>query len=141
MKSTWLYRIAAVLFILFALGHTFGFLQFRPDTPEGVAVHDAMNNVHFKIGNADFTYAKFYIGFGLSVTAYMLFSAFLAWYLSGLAGKHPKAVGSLGWGFFAVQLACLILSCIYFFAVPIIFSSLATICLGWAASQVKRARA
>src|SRR5262245_49527840 len=121
MKATWLYRTAAVVFILFALGHTFGFLNFRPDTTEGVAVYNAMNSVHFKIGNGDFTYAKFYVGFGLSVTAYMLFSAFLAWHLGGLAGKHPEAVGFLGWGFFVVQLACLVLSCIYFFTVPIIF--------------------
>ena len=28
MKATWLYRAAAVVFVLFALGHTLGFLEF-----------------------------------------------------------------------------------------------------------------
>ncbi len=137
MKSTWLYRTAAVLFILFALGHTFGFLHFRPATPEGVAVHDAMNNVHFQIKSGDFTYGKFYTGFGLFVTAYLLFSAFLAWHLGDVVAKHPQAVGALGWGFFAVQVACLALSWIYFFAGPVAFSGLTTACLGWAAWQLQ----
>src|SRR5260370_1038563 len=48
MKATLLYRIASVLFILFAAGHTFGFLSFKPASPEGLAVRDAMNNVHFQ---------------------------------------------------------------------------------------------
>jgi hypothetical protein len=38
MNATLLYRIAAGLFILFAIGHTSGFLSFRPSTGEGLAV-------------------------------------------------------------------------------------------------------
>lgn len=38
MRSIWLYRTAAVLFVPFAAGHTFGFLSFRPPDAAGLAV-------------------------------------------------------------------------------------------------------
>ena len=47
MNATILYRIAAVLLILFAVGHTLGFLSFKPASAEGQAVRDAMNSVRF----------------------------------------------------------------------------------------------
>src|SRR6266700_894466 len=103
MKATWLYRIAAVLLVLFALGHTFGFLHFKPPTAEGVAVHNAMNNVTFQVRGETLSYGGFYVGFGLFVTAYLLFAAFLAWHLGGLAARDPAAIGALGLAFFAVQ--------------------------------------
>jgi len=43
MKAVTLYRIASVLLVLFAAGHTFGFLKFKPSSAEGLAVRDAMN--------------------------------------------------------------------------------------------------
>jgi len=132
-KATLLYRIASVLFLLFAAGHTFGFLHFRPPTAEGRAVREAMFNVHFQFGKSTFTYGGFYNGFGLFVTVYVLFSAFLAWYLGGLVRTNPQAIGALGWAFFAVALATLVLSWIYFPVVPAIFSFVLAICLGWAA--------
>ncbi len=68
MRPALLYRIASVLFVLFALGHTFGFLSFKPPSAEGLAVRDAMNNVHFQIGGANLSYGSFYTGFGLYVS-------------------------------------------------------------------------
>jgi len=93
MKATLLYRIASVLFVLFAAGHTFGFLSFKPPTAEGLAVRDAMNNVHF---GANLSYGGFFVGFGLYVSLYLLFSACVAWHLGGLAGRLPQAIGALG---------------------------------------------
>jgi CRISPR/Cas system endoribonuclease Cas6 (RAMP superfamily) len=138
MKATLLYRIASVSFVLFAAGHTFGFLNFKPPTPEGLAVRDAMNNVHF---GPNLSYGAFYVGFGLYVTVYLLFSAFLAWHLARLAGRLPQAIGALGWAFFAVQLASLALSCVYFAAPPAVLSALVAACLGWAMWQVRGAEA
>lgn len=94
MKATWLYRIAAILLLLFAAGHTIGFLKFVPPTPEGQAVLDAMNNVHLQPGAA-YTYGGFYRGFGLFATVYFLFAAFVAWHLGELARKLPTAAGGL----------------------------------------------
>ena len=133
MNATLLYRIAAVLLLLFAAGHTLGFLGFKPPSPEGLAVRDAMNNVVFQFKGSGYTYGNFYRGFGLTVTAYLLFSAYLAWHLGTLAASQPQAIGILGWAFAAVQLACLVLSVMYFFPVPALFSGAVVLCLAWAA--------
>ena len=133
MSATSLYRVAAVLLLLFAAGHTFGFLSFKPPTSEGLAVHDAMESVRFNFKGSSYSYAGFYKGFGLTITAYLLFSAFLAWHLGGLATTSPQNIGALAWAFAAVQLVCLVLSLLYFFLVPALFSGVVVIALGWAA--------
>jgi hypothetical protein len=140
MKPTLLYRIASVLLIFFAAGHTVGFLKFKPPSPESVAVWNTMNDVHFLVGKAEYSYGGFYQGFGLFATIYLLFAAYLAWFLGGLARKNPQAIGSLGWAFFALQVASIALSAIYFFPLPIVLSVLVTICVGWAAWRVQGAR-
>jgi hypothetical protein len=133
MSALLLYRVAAGLFVLFAAGHTLGFLKFKPPTAEGVAVREAMSRVVFPVGAREFTYAGFYRGFGLFVSAYLVFSAFLAWHLGGLARDNPQAIGALGWAFFAVELASLALSAVYFFPVTAVFSGVLALCLGGAA--------
>ena len=133
MSATLLYRIAAVLLLLFAAGHTVGFLTFKPANPEGVAVRDSMDRVHLQIGSGNLTYGGFYRGFGLYCTLYLLFTAYLAWHLGTMARNNPQAIGSLGWAFFAVQLASVALSWIYFLPPPIILSMLVAVCTGWAA--------
>ena len=133
MNATILYRIASVLLILFAVGHTVGFLKFIPPSVEGQAVRDAMNNVRFQVGRNSVSYGGFYNGFGLFATAYLLFAAFLAWYLGDLARSHPEAIGPLGWSFFVLHVVSMVLSWIYFLAPPVILSALVAICTGWAA--------
>jgi hypothetical protein len=136
MTATLLYRIAAVLLILFAAAHTLGSLTFTPPTPEGVAVRDAMNNVHFQ----GYSYGNFYKGLALSVTAYLLFLAFLAWHLGSVAAKTPEAIGALGWIFCALHLATLIVAAIYIAAVPAASAGVVGVCLGLAAWRVRAAR-
>ncbi len=133
MSATVLYRIAAVLLVLFAAGHTFGFLKFKPPTAEGVAVYDAMNKVQFPVGGQSYSYGGFYMGFGLYITVYLLFSAVLAWCLSNLAITNPHTFGAVGWAFFVVQLAGLVLSFLYFAPITAVFSGLVALCLGLAA--------
>ncbi|HET9837411.1 MAG TPA: hypothetical protein VFR84_04190 [Candidatus Angelobacter sp.] len=137
MNATLLYRIAAVLFVLFAAGHTVGFLKFKPPNPEGLAVRDSMNNVQLQVGGGKLTYGDFYRGFGLFCTLYLLFAAYLAWYLGNTAQTNPQAIGGLGWAFFVVQLVSIVLSWIYFLPPPVILSALVAICTGWAAWLVK----
>lgn len=132
MKSVWLYRIAAVVFLLFATGHSFGFLTFKAPTAEGRAVLESMNAVHFTVGGTSFSYGGFYRGFGLFVTLYLLFSAFLAWHLGGLVRSAPHAIGALGWVFAIVQLLSFGLSWTYFAAAPATLSGAVAICLATA---------
>jgi hypothetical protein len=136
MKATWLYRIAAILLLIFATGHTIGFLKFVPPTSEGKTIMDAMNNVHLEPGAA-YTYGGLYRGFGLFVTVYLLFAAFVAWHLGELARKFQSAAGSLPWIFFCLQLVGLALSWKYFSPPPIVFSALVAVCTGWAAVLVR----
>jgi hypothetical protein len=133
MAATWLYRIAAIVFVLFAVGHTYGFLSLRPPSDEGRAVYNAMNSVQFVVGGRSYTYGKFYRGFGLSCTVSLIFSAFLSWYLGELARSTPAAIGALGWVFFVVQLASVVLSFLYFGPPPMVLSALVAILLGSAA--------
>jgi hypothetical protein len=137
MSATVLYRIAAIVLILFAAGHTAGFLTFKPPSAEGIAVSDSMNSVHFAVGGGSYTYGGFYKGFGLSITVYMLFSALVAWSLGGLAAARPEAIGILGWAFFAVHLATVVFGWLYFFPVSTIFAGVVALCTGWAAVLAK----
>jgi hypothetical protein len=127
VSTVWLYRIAAAILVVFAVLHTFGFLAFKPPTPEGQAVFESMNNVHFQIDGKSFSYGEFYRAFGLFITVYMLFSAYVAWLLSRTPMK------SLGWGLFAVQAAGLVLAIVYFSTPQISFSGILSACTGWAA--------
>jgi hypothetical protein len=132
MSATLLYRIAAVILVLFALGHTVGFLKFKPATAAGLAVRESMDRVEFQVRSSTFSYGRFYRGFGLSITAYLLFTAFLSWQLGTLA-RTPSSIGAIAWGFVALQVATLALSWMYFSAAPAVLSGVAVICLGWAA--------
>ena len=138
MSATLLYRIAAVVFVLFAVGHTFGFLSFRPPSPEGRAVYDSMNNVHFQVGGKTFSYGNWYRGFGLTITVSMLFWAFLSWHLAGLAKSNPGAIAGLGWAFFAVQAVGVVFSLLYFGLPATVFSFLVAALVGAAAWLVGR---
>jgi hypothetical protein len=133
MSATLLYRIAAFVFALFALGHTYGFLSLRPASEEARAVFEAMNTVHFEVGGRSFSYGGFYRGFGLSCTVSMVLSAFLAWHRGELARSAPGAIGLLGWVFFAAQLAGVVLSFLYFGLPPMVLSALVATTVGLAA--------
>ena len=140
MTATLLYRIWAFVLVLFAAGHTLGFLKFKAPTPQGVAVQQAMDNVRFSMGGKSLTYGDFYRGFGLFCTAYLLFAAFLAWHLATMARSAPQAIGALGWVFFGLQIIGIALSWRYFMLPPTIFSAVLAILTGWAAWLVKAAK-
>lgn len=140
MKAVWLYRTASIIFVLFAAGHTYGFLSFRPASAEGRAVWEAMNNVQFQEGGASFTYGRFYTGFGLSATVFLLFSAFLTWYVGKLARDNPQAIGPLGWALFVLQFVSIGLNWKYFSIVPATFAAVLAAILGSAAWLVGAAR-
>jgi len=137
-RAALLYRISSVVLILFAAGHTFGFLNFKAPTPEGRAVLEAMKAVRFQVQGTSFSYGGFYTGFGLSITVNILFSAFLSWHLGTLADSRPAAIGFLGWAFCGVQVVSVALSCAYFAAAPAVLSALLAVLLGWAAWLVEK---
>jgi hypothetical protein len=141
LKPLVLYRIAAAILVLFTAGHTFGFLRFQAPSPEARSVWEGMNKIRFTVGGSTFSYGGFYVGFGLFVSAYLLFSAYLSWSLGSLSVSVPRALPPVAWGFFAVQIASLILSWMYFSAPPAVLSGLVAACTGAAAWLLTTAHA
>ena len=138
MKPTLWFRIAAVLFLLFAAGHTVGFLTFRPSNPEGRAVFDAMNNTPLPVGSSTFTYGGFYLGFGLSISVFQLFTAWLCWQLGSMSRRAPSDAQSIAWALVAVQLIGLGLAWKYFSVEPAVLSALTALSLALGAIATRR---
>jgi hypothetical protein len=126
MNARNLYRACAIVFVLFAAGHTIGFLTFRPKTAEALAVYDGMRDVHFAFGSTSATWAGLYTGFGLFVTACMLFFACLAWQIGGWSATNPSAARQGGYTLLAVQLANVLICLIYFGAAQVVFNAAVT---------------
>lgn len=131
MRTALPFRICVAILLLFAVGHTYGFLRFKPTTAAGVAVKTAMDEVVFPFGSAQRTYGDFYRGFGLFITAYLLFAAVIAFELPRLLHVAPQSFWILAIGFLVVQVATTILSFAYFALPPAILSSAIVLCLAW----------
>lgn len=136
MAAKTVYRIASIVFIIFAVGHTFGLLSKKSPSLQVAAVRAAMDHVQWRFMGSEVSYGGVYLGFGLMVTASLLLSAFLAWHLGNMAAAVPHTIVPLAWVFFAFSVATLVLSCVYFFIGPIVASAITTACLGWAAWRV-----
>jgi hypothetical protein len=66
MKASMFYRIAAVLLLLFAVGHTLGFRQSDPKW--GVdALLGSMRSIHFDVQGFNRTYWDLFVAAGFSV--------------------------------------------------------------------------
>jgi hypothetical protein len=141
VKARLWFRISAVVLLLFAIGHTFGFLAFHSPTAAGQAVWSAMNNVRFSDGGSSFSYGEFYRGFGLSISASQLFFAWLAWLLASMAERDPQSARLIAWGMVGLQLVGLVLSLRYFGVAPALFSVVSSLCLGMGALSIRRAAA
>ncbi|MEO6804677.1 MAG: hypothetical protein ABI286_00325 [Edaphobacter sp.] len=122
MRAVVWFRIASILLLLFAVGHTFGFLSFQPSTAEGRAVWTAMNDVHFSVGHSTFSYGAFYKGFGLSITGFQLFMAWLAWQLGSMAKRGVMDARVIAWGIVGLQIVGAGLALRYFSVAPALFS-------------------
>jgi len=130
MKASLLYRIAAVLLLLFDAGHTSGFPWSDPKW--GVDL-GPMRSTHFYILGFSRTYWDFYVGFGLFVTVFLLLAVVLAWQLARLPPESLALMSGTAWAFALCFAAITVLSWKYFFIIPIVFSIVITLCLTAAA--------
>src|ERR1700681_1743116 len=132
MRASMFYRIAAVLLLFFAVGHTLGFRQSDPQW--GVdALLGSMRSVHFDAQGFTRTYWDFFSAFGLFFSVFLLFAAVLAWLLAGLPAEILASVRSIAWALAICFVAVTALSWTYAFTTPIVFSALITLCLTAAA--------
>jgi hypothetical protein len=132
MKASMFYRVAAVLLLLFAVGHTLGFRQSDPQW--GVdALLGSMRSIRFDAQGFTRTYWDFFSAFGLFFSVFLLFAAILAWLLGGLPAETLARVRSIAWALAICFVAVTVLSWRYAFTTPIVFSTLITLCLTVAA--------
>jgi hypothetical protein len=132
MKASTFYRIAAVLLLLFDIGHTLGFRQSDPEW--GVdALLASMRSMHFHVQGFDRSYWDLFVGAGFNVSVFLLFAAVLAWQLGHLSAETLALMRGTVWAFALCFVAMTILGWIYFFILPIVFLSLITLCLSAAA--------
>ncbi|HKV91208.1 MAG TPA: hypothetical protein VJW20_01530 [Candidatus Angelobacter sp.] len=137
MKASVFYRVAAVILLLFAAGHTFGFRQSDPTW--GVdALLGSMRSIYFSVQGFSRTYWDFFAGAGFSVGIFFLFSAILAWQLGGLPAETLARLRGITWAFVFCFAAITVVSLRYLFLLPIVFSSVITLCLisaAWLSSK------
>ena len=137
MKASLFYRIAAVLLLLFAVGHTLGFRQSDPtwgvDTLLG-----SMRSIHFDVQGFSRTYWDLFVAAGFSVGVFYLFAAVLAWQLGGLPAETLAVMRVTVWALALCFAAITVVSWRYLFILPIVFSIVITVCLiaaAWLSAQ------
>jgi hypothetical protein len=136
-----LYRIASILLIVFLLSHTLGgMLSGRSHGIAADTVLATMKGVRFDCMGSDCTYYGYYFGFGLLFSVFLLFSAWLAWFLGGLAPAELARLAPVTWAFFASHVLVAALGWAYFFIAPQIVSTLIAVLLGSACVRSARAR-
>ena len=138
MKASWFYRSAAVLLVLFAAGHTFGFRQNNPEWGAG-SVIGLMQSIHFNAQGFNRTYWDFFSAFGLLFSVFLLFAAVLAWQLSNLPAETLARVRGIQWALAICFAAVTVVSWRYAFTTPLVFSVLITVCLVAAAWRSAKA--
>ena len=132
MRASMLYRIAAVLLLLFAVGHTLGFRQSDPRW--GVdALLVAMQSIHFEVQGFNRTYWDLFVAAGFSVGVFYLFAAILAWQLGRLPAATLALMRGTAWALAFCFAAITVVSWRYLFIIPIAFSIVITLCLTAAA--------
>jgi hypothetical protein len=128
MKASLFYRIASFLLLLFAVGHTLGFRQNNP-VWRADAVLGLMRSVHFDALGFDRTYWDFFSAFGFLFSVFLVFAGVLAWQLSSLPAETLARVRGIAWALAICFVAVTALSWRFVFTIPIVFSTLITVCL------------
>jgi hypothetical protein len=129
LVSPWLYwRAASVLTLLFALGHSMGGLQSWSPIGETDTLR-AMRAFQFDAGGARRTYLDFYLGFGWTLTAYLLLQSVILWQIANLARTTPGAARSMTVTMIVTNIAGMVLAAWFIFAVPAISFALIAACL------------
>jgi len=128
MKASLFYRIAAVLLLVFAVGHTLGFRQ--SDPAWGVdTLLNSMQSIHFEVQGFSRSYWDLFNAAGFCVGVLYIFAAVLAWQFGGLPAETLAAMRVTVWALALGFAAITIVSWRYLFMLPIVFSIVITVCL------------
>jgi hypothetical protein len=128
MTTTLLLRIASVISLVFAAGHTLGGLQKWSPMGEN-EVLKAMTAVRFDTMGANRSYLDFFMGFGWSISVLMLLETVLLWQLASLASSDPARVRPMIAAFTLATLATGAIAWHFIFPIPALFSGALVIVL------------
>ena len=137
MKTSLLYRIASVLLVLFALGHTMGFRRIDPRWRIDSLISQ-LRSTRFDVQGFGRSYWDFFTGFGLFVTILLLFTSIVSWQLGGLPKESLSSMRLTTWGLAVTFVIVTFLSYRYFFIIPVVFSAVVAVLLilaAWVASR------
>src|SRR4051812_40723948 len=91
MTRALLLRIASIISMLLAVGHTLG--GSSAWSPQGEnPVLQAMRTEHFQVLGSSRTYLDFYLGFGYTISAYLVLQSVLLWQLATMAKRNHEQV-------------------------------------------------
>jgi hypothetical protein len=128
--ATWL-RVAALLSVLLALGHTAGGLQ-HWSPPGETEVLRSMGTFRFDAFGSKRSYLDFYLGFGHIISLYMFAQGLLLWQLASLASFPVARLRPMVATFLAVSVGAASLDWALFFGVAAVSNVMISICLGLA---------
>ena len=131
-------RLAAVVLLLFCLGHSLGALVNTPSFgAQSDAVWSAMRATHFRCQTSDCTWFGFYEGFGWNVSIFFLMSAAIAWFLGGLDRQRLRSLAPIVWALFLANVAGAVLAFTWFFAAAQIFATATAVLLAVACLRLR----
>ena len=131
-----LLRIAAIIMLLHAVGHTLGIVTWQ--MPNGKIPADLvqkMQDTHFLFQGKDATMAAFFSGHGYAGAILLVFIFAILWVLSGWTDK--KSIPILG----LVSISILLLAVdeiLYFFPMAVFFSIVAAALVFIAIQKIKK---
>ena len=140
MTTTLLLRIASLISLLFAAGHSAGGLQKWSPTG-GDPVLTAMTGAHFPMMGFSRSYLDLFLGLGWSISVWLLLQTILLWQMASLARTNAAQLRPMIAAFMLATLASGILAWMYIFAVPAFFCAVLLIVLALAYRAARNAPA
>jgi hypothetical protein len=131
MKRTLWLRIASVVSLLFAAGHTVGGTKSWSPIPDN-DVFRAMKSFRFDVEGTSRTYADFYVGLGWSLSVFLFLQAVVLWQLASLAKKESIGLRPVIGSFLVASLFLALVSWKYILLPPVLFSAVIAVFLGLA---------
>ena len=127
METSVIYRVVAVLLVLYAAGHTLGFNRVDPVWGVNAPIAALQRITFVAQGTPGRTYWGFYLGFGYFCSILMLLAAALAWQLGGLSPDALRQMQLIRWAFAIAFVAATAITWRFFFTVPVAFSAVITL--------------
>jgi hypothetical protein len=141
MKPALPLRVASILALTAALGHTLLFLTYKPTHgPAEIVVISEMQTHVFSFGGFLHSYWQLYLGYELFVTISCLVECALLWQLARLSTAAPLSIRPMIAILCLGEVATSILMLKFFFFIPIMVHIATALCLVLALVTITRNR-